>query len=307
MHTKKNVKIILTIVILLFIVGISPTLTSDNSQFVEGTVDCIKPYESKYVIAEEIHHYVNDTLSNPLGTHTTPPPGGMSLDNAVATILTETQYSSSSWSTIQSQSTFSSTPSGWSASGIDYFGGYFQDDGGFSGSLEGSTVNTTDSLEVRFTLYIDGDWPSQFVTAWFWNSTGDWVQMGDFSDASAGDQSFSSTSGQFQFNGFKVKVTYGIFSGSESFQANDWRVEERNSWNYHAFQGVYTFSDLSYNTHYIEELVIDFSIGGGSTENLAFRFEAGDSTPDYLLSIPDTSGNVDIVVCIHRNFWKQRR
>jgi len=298
MHTKINVKISLTIAILLFIVGIGPTVTSDNSLFIEEAGEEIKPHEAQYAIAEEIHHYVNDTLSNPLGIHTSPPPSGMGVDNEDATTLTETQYSSSSWSTIQSQSTFSSTPSGWSASGIDYFGGYFLDDGGFSGSLESSTVNTTDSSEVRFTLNIGGTWDPQLITVYFWNTTNEWAHIGDFEDGSEGDQSFSSTSVQFRLPGFKVRVTYGIFSGSESFQANDWRVEKRTPWNYHAFQGVYTFSDLSYNTHSIEELVIDFSIGGGTTENLAFRFEAGDSSPDYLLSIPDTSGNVDIVVNI---------
>ncbi|MCK4565741.1 MAG: hypothetical protein KAU48_00390, partial [Candidatus Thorarchaeota archaeon] len=298
MHTKKNGGIILTIAILLFIVGISPTLTSDNSLSIEETGEEIKPHKAQYAIAEEIHHYVNDTLSNPLGTHTNPPPSGMSINDAVATSLTETQYSSSTWSTVQSQSTFSGTPSGWDDNAISYYDDYFHDeDGQFAGWIEGAPVDTTGSSEVRFILNIGGTWAPDLVTVYFWDGS-NWDNVTYFTEGAEGDQSFSSTHTQYQISDFAVRVEYSALMGDITLNANDWRVQKKNLWYYYAFQGVYTFSDLSYNTHSIEELVIDFSIGGGSTENLAFRFEAGDSSPDYILSIPDTSGNVDIVVNI---------
>ncbi|MFW9979820.1 MAG: hypothetical protein ACFFEJ_17190 [Candidatus Thorarchaeota archaeon] len=237
--------------------------------------------ERQYITSAEPDDYVDSVQSQSYGTTLTSPPSGMGESSSTYSTLRESQTTTYSWDNLMTRSTFSSTPSGWSATNILYSGGYFrQDSSMYSGEIYCSTVDTTGSLQVRFTLNIECSWSDEEygLSVYFWDGS-NWDPIGDFVESSEGDQTFSSSSSQYRRSDFRVRVAYGTLDRLLVFKANNWRIDVQTSDTYYLFDAVYKFTGVAFDSYYVDTLYVDFA-DTSSVEDLTFYFEAGDTTPD---------------------------
>lgn len=259
----------------------------------------------EFINSEAQDDYVNAVTTKTYGDHTNYPPDGMGQDNGGTigdrTTLTEVQYTGSNWSEKLRQDIFTGTPSDWYISnpGITYGGGYFRDDSSFGFGwiyCKNIDLSAANCAEVRFSLNIAGEWVGEMgvVSVYFWDSN-DWQKIAELVDGEEEVQTISSTSSAYFVSDFKVRVEYG-FGGEEWFRANNWVIEARYTYQYHAFQSVYRFDNVVHDEYTIENLVVDFADGSSSTENIEFRFAAGDTTPDNL--VYTSNGEDDFVVSV---------
>ena len=135
--------IIISCLIVSLLAGSSQNFVSDEyHQILDAEKDTT--LESPFLCAAApIYDYVDSFVADPTrGSHSTPPPDGMGDNETGSTTLTETQYSSSSWSTIQSVVSFGSLPSGWTDDAIWYEGGYFiEETGQLTGLISSSSIS----------------------------------------------------------------------------------------------------------------------------------------------------------------------
>lgn len=260
---------------------------------------------SQFAPAAESTNYVDYSYSPTYGTHSNEPPDGMGQDSegssGARTVLTEDTVTYNQWSTKQYVSSFSGLPTDWTALEIGYSGGYFEESGSsppYGGYIYCDTVDTSTSNMVRFSLDIGGSWGTDEVSVQFWDGSGWDTMTPAITTGSITTQTWTSSDSQYQISNFRVQIIFGIFDGSQYFQANEWLIEARYERDYQAFQAVYRFDNVNYSGYSVEEIHVDYSEGFSSTETLAFRFATGDPTPDNVI-MAASSGDVDFSVDVH--------
>lgn len=309
MSFRKNTILVLTVTLVaMMIVGGIP----NTSRFLEVTHSDNTDVQNEGIVIEGVRQYTlsaesseyPDYSSTPTyGTHTNEPSDGMGEDSGgsagARTNLTEETVTYNQWNTKKYQSSFSSLPSDWKSLEIAYSGGYFQESGigGFYGGfMNCSSVDTSGSNMVRFSLDIGGTWGTDEVSIQFWDGS-NWDTMGACSTGAITTQTWTSSDSQYQISDFQVKLVFGLFSGSQSFQANEWLIEAQYEQNYGAFSAVYRFDTVDYSTYSIEELHVNYSTGFSSSESLWYLFEVDDITPDNI--VRNSDGETDFSVDIH--------
>ncbi|MHA2395526.1 MAG: hypothetical protein ACXAC0_02390 [Candidatus Thorarchaeota archaeon] len=240
--------------------------------------------EPVFIRSEVGDDYVDSTYTITHGTLVNGPPVGMGSSSTTSTDITEEYYSTTSWTNLMTQSTFTALPSGWTDSLMTYSGGDFHADplspGGY---IYCSPVSTSSYDDVRFTVYcrwnrISGSGGVVYVE--FYDSSSNWDVVGTVPMNSVQNQVFSSADSQYQHANFRVRVRYSGFGELTHFlNGNNWIIDGGSIDTGHRFDMVWRFTDVDYNTFYSEELVVDFD-GTSSTDYLDYWFEAGDSTPD---------------------------
>jgi len=256
----------------------------------------VKIIEAEPVIVPAAgNDYVDSAQSLLYGSHTSVIPG-MGDSNTTTTDLTESSYSA--WNNLLTQATFSSTPPGWSAYDILYSSGDFQNDPeSYGGSMTCPDIDTSAYTQVRFILNIGvTSMPHKVFTVriWFYNDQGTWDLMGIVPDREQSDITYSSSDSKYLHSNFKVKVDYASEYWAGAFTADNWRVDGYQGVG-HRFEAVYKFTGVDWNTYAKEELVVNFAISS-SPEDLTFKFEAGDTTPDHTIQ---SSVHSDFTVDIH--------
>jgi len=252
MTNRRYIELILTVrPISLIIAGSIPEIIQNHSESpleIEemNTRDTIIEGVRQYSLSAETTDFVDFSYSPTYGTHTNEPSDGMGQNTTGSagdrTTLTEESVPYNYWSTLKSQSSFSSLPSGWTSLEIAYSGGYFTESGigGFYGGyMICNDVDTTGSDIVRFSLDIGGSWGTDEVSIQFWDGS-NWDTMSpQCATGSITTQTWSSSDSQYRVSDFKVQIVFGLFDGSQSFQANEWLIEAQYSEEYQAFQAVY--------------------------------------------------------------------
>ncbi|MGY5871345.1 MAG: hypothetical protein RTV72_03780 [Candidatus Thorarchaeota archaeon] len=309
MNKRRCLELILTVCLVSVIVGGSipgliqnhsePLLVFEEPKSQKTIIEGVRQYS----LSAETTDYVDYSYAPIYGSHTNEPPDGMGQDSngsaGARTTLTEESVPYNYWTTKKSQSSFPSLPSGWTALEIGYSGGYFQESGVggiYGGYIYCSTVDTSSANMVSFSLDIGGSWGTDEVSIQFWDGSS-WDTMGACATGAITTQTWSSSDSQYQISDFHVQLVFGLFDGSQSFQANEWLIKARYGEEYQAFQTVYRFDTVDYDSYSIEEIYVDYSDGFPSTENLAFRFEAGDASPDNV--IKTSNGVLDFSVDVH--------
>jgi len=309
MTKRRFVELILTVCLVSLIIagnipGISQNQSESSSVFeeTESQVTIIEGVR-EYSLSAETSDYVDYSYTPTYGSHTNEPSNGMGQDSdgsaGARTTLIEGPVTYNYWDPLQTQSSFSSLPSGWTSLEIGYSGGYFQESGigGFyGGHMNSSPVDTRGSNIVSFSLDIGGSWGTDEVSIQFWDGSS-WDTMGACSTGSITTQTWSSSDPQYRIADFHVQLIFGIFDGSQSFQANGWLIEARYEEGYQAFQAVYRFDTVDFDSYSVERIHVNYSEGFSSSENLVFRFDANDVTPNNV--IQTSNGELDFSVDVH--------
>ncbi|TFG30877.1 hypothetical protein EU528_07635 [Candidatus Thorarchaeota archaeon] len=304
MHARKFIILLLALIfVAMMVTSNTPNVAITNNTEAEPEHIIIEGIR-QYTLSAESSEYPDYSYPETYGTSSNEPPLGMGQDSGGSvdnrTLLTETEQTAYSWSEKQDVPTFSGLPTSWTASEIAYSGGYFTetpfDTFPYGGYIYSDFVDTSGSNRISFSLDIGGSWTGQTVSVSFWNGA-TWDHIGDYTDGPITTQTFTSTNVNHQISNFRVQVYYGLFDGDQSFQANGWYLEARYEYQYYAFQAVYRFDTVDYNSYSIEELHVDYSAGFSSTENLAFRFGTGN--PPTTIIEPSSDGDTDFFVDIH--------
>ncbi|MBN2230712.1 MAG: hypothetical protein JW779_14075 [Candidatus Thorarchaeota archaeon] len=300
MDHHRSILIICCLTLVFGMIFASPSYSGDTNDVLSTQEDIVVEGERQFGIASAGDDYVDSVQSLVYGTHSTLPPTGMGADNSTHTTLTEASFVETSYTNLMTQSNFGpSAPSGWTATGISYSGGYFEEAASAPGAGEifCSTVDTSSYDGVRFTLNIECSWTvgDGDVVVYFWDGT-NWDSMGSFTQGGEDDQTFFSSSSQYQHSAFRVKVGHGSLLYSLTLRADNWRIDGQSQSTYYRFEAVYKFTGVDSGTYYVEELYVDFD-GSSSSEALTFYFASGDTTPDN--SLGSVSGNSDTYFNIH--------
>lgn len=255
------------------------------------------------VLSSAGDYYVDGIYDEVYGTHTNGPPNGMALDNNETvdsrTSLAEASYTASQWSTLLEQTTFSSKPTGWTDDHIDYYDSEFHEDvsGFMTGYLRCTQVDTSGSEEIRFSIDFGGSWDiNSYVYIQFWDGS-NYDVMTTLTEGSKSARTVTSTDAQYKRTDFHVQIYYWNDADSMSFDADNWKIEQRDTYTRYRFEAIYNFSGIDFDSYATEELVVDFN-SVSSSETLEFWFESGDTSPDHLI-VDNIAGNTDFVVNIH--------
>lgn len=231
--------------------------------------------------------YVDSVDTLIYGTQVNAPPQGMGDFLTTSTDFTEESFHPTSWTNLMTQSIFIGLPSGWTDSFIYYFGSDFHSDGSSSstGYIYCSAVSTSTYDIVSFTCYLDysPDFGGGSVYVEFYDSSSNWDVVGTIPADSENDYTFSSSSSEYQHANFMVRVRYSSFDGSQWISGNNWRIDCGDVTTAYRFKAIYVFTGVDHSSFNTEELCVKFdSVTSG--ENLDFRFETGDSSPDILVA-----------------------
>ena len=278
------------------------TQPSEESLAPQEVDEIVIEGEPVFVTSSAGDFYPSSTEAVIWGSQVNGPPLGMGENSATSTDITESYFLYSEYPNLMTQSSFSSPlPAGWEDSGLSYSGGNFQyDQISTSGYLICPAISTVGYEEVEFTIYASLDWigmATGSVHVWFYDSTGNWDDMGYIPDTgpTGTNHDFASSSAQYQHSGFRVRITYTGFNMlAVFFSGTNWRIDARNDITGYRANIIYEFTGIDYGTFLSERLYVDFD-SSSSVEYLDFYFEAGDSTPDALVrSHVNTDFNIDI-------------
>ncbi len=241
-------------------------------------------------------NYVDSVQSLTYGTHTNAPPSGMGENSDVETILTEEDITGTN---LMTQTNFPSPdpPDGWSDSAMSYNGDFASTGVDLSGYIYCSDVDTSSYASVEFIvrLRVIRLFGSISARVYFYDSSGNWDLMATYGESGWADRTVTSSASEYRHSQFKVQVSYTASDTENGLVAGDsWRINGLAASDISAFQAVYAFTGVDYNSYDIERLVVEFD-SSSSTEYLDFYFEAGDTTPDYLIANNVNSDfNIDI-------------
>ncbi|MFW9925850.1 MAG: hypothetical protein ACFFDM_03670 [Candidatus Thorarchaeota archaeon] len=309
MQARRKKTVVISLFLLMLYLVMIPAETQFTTSRQGGTIK-IEEEDSKYqpeaiIEGERIFHtsaagddYVDSYQGFVVGTNISAPPLGMGEDSASATELTESYYAGTIWTNLLTQAIFEGLPSGWEDSNMIYggYGGYFGSDPftATSGYLTCSGVSTSGYDTVRFTVLCISTIIQGGVYIDFYDSSSNWDEIGTIpGDMVEQDYVFSSIDSQYMHSNFRVRLRYvqGMMDG---FAGKNWRIDAGDDYEARGLDITYKFADVDFNSFTSEQLYVEFD-SNSSSEYLDFRFESGDTTPDFLIGDDQNSTfNVDI-------------
>jgi len=308
MQVREKKTVVVCLISILLCLAIGPIDTQFATGIQDGAMGIIDEntlYQPEAIMeGERVFHpsasgddYVDSFHSVVLGTNVTGPPSGMGEDSTSATELTESYYTEISWTNLMTQTSFTSLPSGWEDTNMNYGSGtYFFSNMGFVGSgyLACSGVSTTGHDIVRYTVLGGTNINDGGVYIDFYDSTSTWDQIGIIPSGGEQDYVFSSTDSQYRHSNFRVRFRFVQNGMFEMCTGANWRIDVGDDTEARGLDITYKFTDVDFNNFTSEQLFIEFD-SNSSSEYLDFRFESGDTTPDFLIGDDQNSTfNVDI-------------
>ena len=305
LRDKKTVVVcLISIMLCLVIVPKDTQFAASIQDAAIGIIDENTLYQPEAIMeGERVFHtsaagddYADSFHSVVLGTNVTGPPSGMGEDSTSATELTESYYTEISWTNLMTQTSFTSLPSGWEDNNMNYGGGYFYAGIGFVGTgyIACSGVSTTGHDTVRFTVLGQSAIYDGGVYIDFYDSSSNWDQIGIIPVEGEQEYIFSSTDSQYKHSNFRVRYRFVQNGFMELCTGTNWRIDVEDDTEARGLDITYKFTDVDFDNFTSEQLYVEFD-SNSSSEYLDFRFESGDTTPDFLIGDDQNSTfNVDI-------------